>query len=126
MRRLLQCSLTSTVLVLVPLCLQGCANRVHSERIERPDEMQPPGMDNHPAEIGQALEIYALFTGAELDVGEGVRQLPGYIRLPSSYPAMTRAQAMAMLDSAMLKAGVVVTHPDTRHVVFRLKRKAHE
>jgi hypothetical protein len=81
-------------------------------------------MDIHPADMGQALAIYAEFTGAQLDAGEGVRQLPGLVRLPRSYPAMTRAQAMELLDSAMLRAGVVVTHPDPKHVVFRSKQKA--
>jgi len=88
--------------------------------VERPQKIVPPSV-NRPTDIAEMLLIYAEFTGAELDIGEGVREVPGYIPLTST-PAMTRAEVVALIDNLLLKAGVVVTHPDTKDAVFRLKR----
>jgi hypothetical protein len=91
-----------------------------SSKVERPQETVPASM-NRAIDMAQMLLIYAEFTGAELEVGEGVRQVSGYIPLKNT-PPMTRIQVVDLLDDLLLKAGVVVIHPDAKHAVFRLKQ----
>ncbi len=74
---------------------------------------------NGPIDMASMLLIYAEFTGAQLDIGDGVRQAPDI--LLKSTPPMTRIQVVELLDDLLLKAGVVVTHSDAKHAVFRLK-----
>ena len=92
-----------------------------ASKVDRPDATVPPSFDDYPLDISQVLEIYAKFTGAELDIGEGVCRVSEPIYMKST-PAMTRAQAVDLVDDLLLKAGVVVTHPDSKHAVFRLKQ----
>jgi len=101
--------------------MEPAANAVPpgSSKVERPQETVPASM-NRPIDMASMLLIYAEFTGAELDIGEGVRQVPGYMPLKSP-PPMTRIQVVDLLDELLLKAGVVVTHPDAKHAVFGLK-----
>jgi hypothetical protein len=93
----------------------------NASKVDRPDETVPPSINDCSLDISQMLAIYAKFTGAELDIGEGVRQVADPIYLKST-PAMTRAQVVDLVDDLLLKAGVVVTHPDSKHAVFRLKQ----
>ena len=90
-----------------------------SSKVERPQETVPASM-NRPIDMASMLLIYAEFTGTELDIGEEVRQVPGYMPLEST-PPMTRIQVVDLLDDLLLKVGVVVRHPDAKHAVFRLK-----
>ena len=121
-----------TVMLLL-LGLGGCAGPDRAAKrdvassaiIERPDEMLP-ATEMPSADIGDVLTLYAELTGANLDVEDGVRHLPVRVPFKRSYPAMTRAQAIDMIDTALLQAGVVVTHPNTKHVIFRLKPKTEE
>ena len=102
------------------LFMLGCSTASPSAKLDRPDEMIPSQL-MEPVDIGQLLVIYAKFTGAQLDISQDVRQLPAMIYFDGSCPAMTRAQAVDMLDAALLKAGVVVTHHGPKHAVFRLE-----
>lgn len=90
-----------------------------SSKVERPQEIIPASM-NQPVDMALMLVIYVELTRAELDIGEGVRQVQEYLPLKST-PPMTRIQIVDLLDDLLLKAGVVVTHPDAKHAVFRLK-----
>jgi hypothetical protein len=111
------------------LALAGCSGSARvanpgvpaSAIIERPDEMLP-GTEMGSADIRDVLSLYSELTGANLDVEDGVRHLHARVSFKRTYPAMTRAQAIEMIDTALLQAGVVVTHPDIKHVIFRLKR----
>jgi hypothetical protein len=93
-----------------------------SAKVERADEMAPASFNDVEAlDVSQILDVYAKFTGAELDIGAGVREVAAPIQLKFT-PAMTRGQVVDMLDDHLLKVGVVVTHPDAKHAVFRLKQ----
>jgi hypothetical protein len=97
--------------------------KAHTPIVERPDEMLPPGFDDHNGlSVSEILRAYGELIGADLDVEKGVRQINHPIFLPRNTPEMTRAQAVMFLDNALLGVGVVVTHLDTKHVVFRLKK----
>jgi len=89
-------------------------------KVERPEEAVQASL-NRPVDMAAMLLIYAEFTGAELDIGQGVREVPALMPLEST-PPMTRAQVVDLLDELLLEAGVVVTHPDAKHAVFRLKQ----
>ena len=83
------------------------------------EEVIPAGVNGRPLDVKQVLSVYGELTEAELDVGEDVREVAGKISIGPT-PAMTRAQAVERLDKLLLEMGVVVTHPDSRHVAFRL------
>jgi len=109
------------------LIVVGCSTshmRHHESaaKIDRPDEIIPPSIDGGPADIVQVITLYRDLIEGQVEVREGVRDLRRIIPLKRSYPAMTCAQAVDTIDAALSEAGVLVTHIDTRHVVFSLKR----
>ena len=96
------------------------ACRSTTSTVDGPDEIFSPS-SNPPLNISQMLRVYAELTDAELDIGPGVLQATGHT--PSHVtPEMTRGQMIEHIDSLFLQMGVVVTHPDAKHVAFRLKR----
>jgi hypothetical protein len=73
-------------------------------------------------DLAQVLAIYAEMAQAQLDIEDEVRRLPALIRFTNTEP-VTRAQAIVLLDNALLEqAGILVTHPESNRVVFRLHR----
>jgi len=73
-------------------------------------------------ELRQVLAIYGEMAGAQLDIEETLRSLPVLIHFTNT-GAVTRAEAIRLLDAALLEqAGIVVTHPETNRVMMRLRR----
>jgi len=100
----------------------GCSTSSSSAKIDRPNEMLPQELMYTTVGVDQLLPVYAKFTGAQLDVSDDVRAFQGIIVFKDSYPPMTRAEALDVLDTALLKAGVVVTHRGPKLAIFRLKQ----
>jgi hypothetical protein len=84
--------------------------------------MLPAGEMYPEVHLDVLLPIYRELTGAKLETQDIMDQLDQPVHFPRSHPAMTRAQAIDMIDKALFEAGIVVRHPDTKHVVFRMKR----
>lgn len=88
-----------------------------------PEEILPAGSIHIiNADLNQVLLIYAEMAQAQLDIDDQVARLPASIRFTNTEP-LTRAQAILLLDNALLEqAGIEVTHPDSNRVVMRLRR----
>jgi RNA polymerase sigma factor (sigma-70 family) len=73
-------------------------------------------------QLVQVLAVYADLSQAQLDVDDRLSHLPSIlIRFTNSEP-VTRGQAIALLDDALLEqAGIVVTHPEPNRVKLELR-----
>jgi RNA polymerase sigma factor (sigma-70 family) len=72
-------------------------------------------------QLTQVLAIYADLSQSKLDIDDRVRQLPFLIHFTNSEP-VTRAQAIDLLDSALIEqAGIVVTHPEPNRAKMELR-----
>jgi hypothetical protein len=77
-------------------------------------------------ELPQVLGLYADLSGAQLDTNQIARAFPVLISFENKKD-MTRAEAIKLFDKAFHdQAGLVVTHPDAKHVVFRMRTSGDE
>ncbi|HTL59111.1 MAG TPA: sigma-70 family RNA polymerase sigma factor [Candidatus Limnocylindrales bacterium] len=84
------------------------------------EEMIPAASIQFNTQLAQVLAIYAELAQAQLDIDDAVK--PALIRFTNREP-VTRAQAIALLDNALLEqAGIVVTHPESNRVIMSLRR----
>jgi hypothetical protein len=81
----------------------------------------PAGSINMILELPQFLQFYASFTEAVPDTSQLGKLPPAIIRFKNTNH-VTRSEALQLLDKVLYdQAGIVVTHPDTKHVVFKLR-----
>lgn len=85
------------------------------------DAIVPAGSINFiNVDLSQFLQFYSAFTGAQLDTSQLGSRLPSILIHFTNTNAVTRTEAIRLLDRALYdEAGIVATHPDKTHVVFK-------
>jgi hypothetical protein len=111
-------ALLTALLLAVPFMAVG------AEATNTTEEAQsefPAGSIKLVLQLPKVLELYAEITGAQLDTNQIARAFPVVISVENKKD-ITRAEAIKLFDKAFHdQAGLVVTHPDAKHVVFRMR-----
>ena len=91
------------------------------------DEIIPAGRIKFiNAELSQVLEFYAALSEAQLDSTQLGKLQPLLISFENKKD-VTRSEALLLFDTAFHdQAGIVVTHPDRKHAVFRFRSARNE
>ena len=85
------------------------------------DAIVPAGSINFiNVDLSQFLQFYSAFARAQLDTSQLGSPLPSILIHFTNTNAVTRTEAIRLLDRALYdQAGIVVTHPDKTHAVFK-------
>lgn len=92
-----------------------------------PDAIIPAGSINIIGmKVSQLMPLYADLADAQLDTSQLGELPPINIRFKNTND-VTRSEALQLLDKVLYdQAGIVVTHPDTKHVLFRYRSSGNE
>ena len=89
--------------------------------VQRSDAVIGPGLiDFRNAELSQVLQVYSELAGAQVDTSQ-IKNLPPLLILFRNKQALTRSEAVRLLEQALLdQAGIKASYPDGKHVrLFR-------
>ena len=109
-----------------PANVNGDANAaMGSARL--PDPIIPAGSINIIGiELSQFMPLYAVIADAQLDTRQLGKLPPIIIRFRNTND-VTRSEAVRLLDKVLYdQAGIVATHPDTKHVLFKYRSSGNE
>ena len=92
-----------------------------------PDPIVPAGSINIIGiELSQFMPLYAALADAQLDTSQLGKLPPIIIRFRNTND-VTRSEAVRLLDKVLYdQAGIVATHPDTKHVQFKYRSSGNE
>ena len=85
------------------------------------DEVIPAGsVKLVGVELSQFLPIYAAYAKAQIDTSQLGTPLPSILVRFTNTNAVTRSEMVQLFDRVLYdQAGIVATHPDKTHVVFK-------
>jgi hypothetical protein len=92
--------------------------------VQRTDSVIPAGAIKFiNLDLTQILPIYASLTDAQLDTNRLVK-LPPVLMSFENKKAMTRLEAVQLLDKVFYDHGIAATHVDKKHIVFTYRSSA--